>query len=324
MNEKYETYEKKKRCKIMKRKVMGSILMGLLILVVVIMSGCVEEETTPQEPTPTDQPTPTVSPAFTIECQITDQDGLQMSVTDLKAHSHDSCGSFRYWVGVPRETDFYWDFIPIRMDEYILYVPFEVIKSVTVQKEEEASGWERYRYRLVLSDGTVIEGTPTKKISDFTGECDLGDFKISIGGIKKINFVHPKMSISAAPKGKNRATLYLSDGTQLQLNGSAFVVETRNKNGCYTGEKYFNTLKFEVGVVEYNIEWDKIAAIVFAESDKPTPKKFKLIQQSGSEYVGSAINRDGVEGIVTQGNFKLRVIVPFTSRAERLLFSSGD
>jgi hypothetical protein len=256
--------------------------------------------------------------AAAVDAQITDRTGAKTIVSNLKSHRHDSCGGFMYYLGVATETDFYYDFLPVKTGEYEVQIPFEIIKLVTVQeKTDPKDTWRKsYLYNIFLSDGTEIKGE-LRKVSEFTGASDLGAFKIATGGVKEIVFTHkPSLSFNATSCGKNKATLVLSDGSQLLLNGVAFVNEKKNRNGCYIGEEEcLYSMKFKAGETEYDIEWGKISSIVFGGSEK-----FKLVAKTGSELVGTAQNTIGAEGIATIGHFKLRVIVPFDSKASKLTF----
>ena len=132
----------------------------------------------------------------------------------------------------------------------------------------------------------------------------------------------PKTSFNATPRGQHKANLILSDTSNLLLRGATFVKEDKNKNGCYTGEGYPSFMKFQTGESKYEIHWGKIAEIVFVKAKKKYSKNFKLVTKKGSEYVGSASNLIGIEGITKIGGYNLRVIVPFDSEAIKLVLKN--
>ncbi len=256
--------------------------------------------------------------AIALDAEITDETGVRTIVTNFKCHRHDSCKGLMYYLRVATETDFYNDFILLNTGEYEVQVPFEIVKRVTAQERTDSTEtWKKsYIYTVLLSDGIEIRGEPIK-MSEFTGSTDLGEFRISTGGVKEIVFIHkPSLIFNATSFGKNSATLVLSDGSQLRLNGTAFVNEKKNKNGCYIDEEEFlYSMKLKVGVSEHDIGWEKISSILFNSS-----RYFKLVAKTGSEIIGTAENVVGVEGIATIGNFKLRVTVPFDSKASKFIF----
>jgi hypothetical protein len=256
--------------------------------------------------------------ATAVDAEITNPTGSKTIVSNLKSHREDSCEKFMYYLGVATKTDFYNDFMLLNTGEYEVRVPFEIIKRFTAQeKTDPKATWRKsYICTVLLSDGTEIRGEPIK-MADFTGSTDWGGLKIFFGGFKEIAFTRePSLSYNATSCGKNSATLVLSDGSQLLLNKVAFVNEEQNKNGCYIGEEEcLYSMKLKVGESEYDIAWGKILSIVFSGSEK-----FKLVAKTGSELEGTAHNIIGVEGIATIGNFKLRVIVPFDSKASKLTF----
>jgi len=265
---------------------------------------------------------PTIASATSVS--ITDKKGIKTNADEFKSHRHDACKGFMYYSGVSTETDFYWDFLPINTGKYIVRIPFSIIKRIKVDEKTDPKNKYRksYVYKIYLSDNSTLEGTAIK-ITEFTGESDLGIFKISTRGVREIIFEQePKSSFNATPKGKHTATLILSDNSNLLLRGATFVEESKNKNGCYTGEGYPSFMNFQTGESKYEISWGKIAEIVFVKAKKKYPKKFKLVTKKGSEYVGSASNLIGIEGITKIGGYILRVIVPFDSEAIKLVLKN--
>ena len=256
--------------------------------------------------------------AVASDAEITDRKEVKTVVTNFKSHRHDSCEGVFYYVGIATKTDFYVEFLTIDTGEYKVRVPFEIIERVTVQEETDAKEtWGKsYIYTVFLSDKTEIKGG-VSQASDFTGDSELGKFKISTVGVKEIIFNHKlKLKFNATPKGKYSATIELSDETKLHLNSATFVNEEENKNGCYTGkENYPSSMKFKRGESEYEIAWGKISSIVYSNSTE-----FKLIIKTGSEFVGIAQHVIGIEGIAEIGSFRLRVTVPFDSKATTLTF----
>jgi hypothetical protein len=265
---------------------------------------------------------PTIASATSVS--ITDKKGITTNADEFKSHRHDGCKGFIYYSGVSTETDFYWDFLPINTGKYIVRIPFSIIKRIKV--DEEADPKKKYQksyvYKIYLADNSTLQGTAAK-ISEFTGESDLGKFKISTNGVREIIFQQePKASFNATPKGNYTANLILSGNSSLLLKGATFVKEAENKNGCYTGEGYPSFMEFQTGESKYEIRWDKIAEIVFVKAKKKNSKNFKLVTNKRSEYVGSASNLIGIEGITKIGGYNLRVIVPFDSEAIKLVFEN--
>jgi len=259
------------------------------------------------------------SHATATDAVITDKTGAKATVSNLKSHRHDECGSpFLINVfGGSTETDFYYDFLEVNMGEYEVRIPFEIIKAVTVHKmtDPEKTQSEQNIYAVLLSDGTEIKGVPTR-VNEFVASTDLGEFTISTGGVKDIVFPkQPSLSFSASPCGENSATLVLLDGSQLRVNGAAIMCEKKNRNGCHAGEEYLQSFKFNVGESQYDIAWGKISSIVLSVSGN-----IKLIAKTGIELDGAAQNVLGVQGIAKIGKFTLRVTVPFDSKASKIIF----
>ena len=69
--------------------------------------------------------------AFAVDVELTDSKEIKTNVTDFKNHLHDSCGGVTYYIGVPRETNFYQEFLEVSTPDYIVSVPFKIIQQVT-------------------------------------------------------------------------------------------------------------------------------------------------------------------------------------------------
>lgn len=265
-------------------------------------------------------------PAITsaANVSITDAKGIETNVEAFKSHRQENCGGVRYYLGVPTETDFFWDFIPIDTGEYIVRIPFSIIRQIEVEEKTDPENRfiKSYVYTVNLADNSILKGT-VAKIKEFTGDSDLGKFKISIGGVRSIIFQHVhRTSFNASKKGNHSANLVLFEKSTMILDGATFVEENKNKNGCYTGEGYPSFIKFQTGESEYEISWDKIAEIVFVKTDEKYSyrKFFKLVTRKGSEYTGSASNIIGIEGVAKLGGYSLRVTVPLDSNSIKLVF----
>ncbi|NIM15174.1 MAG: hypothetical protein GTO45_24685 [Candidatus Aminicenantes bacterium] len=260
--------------------------------------------------------------AYEVNVDLTDSNGMKTKVSNLKAYMKDSCKGMMYYLGVATKTEFSWDFIPIDTGDYIVNVPFEIIQKIKVEKKKDPKKTWRinYIYNLFLSDGSVIKGE-TKRITEFKGDTDLGKFSVSKANVKEILFNHtPALNFNAELKGKKNAVLELSDKSQLSLEGASFVKDVKNRNGCFLRETFPNEMIFDTGASQYTIVWDKIASIVFQKLEKSYEKKFKLISKNGNEYLGTARELTGIQGAAVIGGFKLRLTIPFNSKALRVIF----
>ena len=262
--------------------------------------------------------------AIAVDTAVTDAKGIKTQVANFKSHYHVNCKGIFYYMSVATEKDFYWDFLPIDTGDYIIRIPFSIITKIKVEEQTDPKNtWRKYYiYSLFLSDDTEVKGIPNR-VTEFTGSAELGKFTILTKGVAEIIFKHePRLNFNATPKGTHSAILVFSDNSQLQLRGASFISETKNKNGCYLREGYPTHMQFATGASEYTISWEKISEIVYIQSEKTSSDsskaEFKLVTKSESEYVGSANNLIGIEGIIKIGNYNLRIIVPFTSKAKKL------
>jgi hypothetical protein len=260
--------------------------------------------------------------AYEVNVDLTDSNGIKIKVSNLKAYKKFSCKGMMYYLGVATKTEFSWDFVPIDTGDYIVHVPFEIIQKIKVDKKTDPKKkWVKsYIYNIFLSDASVIKGEP-QRISEFKGDTDLGKFSVSKTNVKEILFNHtPALNFNAVLKGKKNAVLELSDKSQLSLEGASFVKDVKNKNGCFLRETFPNEMVFDTGASQYTIVWDKIASIVFQKSKKSYEIKFKLISKNGNEYLGTARELSGIQGAASIGSFKLRLTIPFNSKALRVIF----
>jgi len=308
-----------------------------IVLVILALSGCggpsvalptstsVPPTNTSIPPTITPvPPTPTATPRPSFDVLLTDRSGAQTKVTSLKVHVHDSCKGFIYYVSVPTETDFDWEFIRFFTGEYEVDIPFEIIQKVEVKVGDFL---DDKRDSIMLADGTVIQG---KEIMEawgdidtmLTGETDLGTLQIAFEDISEMTPLYePKSTYIASADGTERAILSLQDGTELKLENAAFYRQARNENGCYVGNQIYETsMMFETtGGSIYDLTWEKIDSISFRD-DLSYTDEFDLITPSGSTYSGKAKNIVGFEGTVAFGSYTLTVRVRFHTVAKSLIF----
>lgn len=280
-------------------------------------------------PTPASIVTPNKIPITSFNATVIDQANAQINVTKLQAFVYSTCDTGLIYVGVPTTTEFYWDFISLNVGEYIVDIPFEIIRNITVQQGEPLY---QYAVTVTLSDGTVLQGeddafangTDLTPLTLLVGESDLGGFLIEFWNVKEITPVQdPQLSFAASASGTNPATLTLSDGNQINLEYATFYAWETNDNGCYLdGERYNNSIGFDtIGGATFQVSWDKIKSIIFTRREFHSDE-FKLTTLSGDELAGRANNMSGVEGIANFGSFTLKVRVPFTSTAISLTFDN--
>ena len=246
--------------------------------------------------------------ALATDVVIIDDNKNKTQVSDFTTHRSDSCGHIGfYYRNVPRETNFYWDFVPIFTFFYEVRIPLHIIRQIT--KSEGKS------YDIILADNTKVHGK-LSHVTNFIGESDLGKLYIKPDDIEEIKFLNePKVNFNASPKGDKTAKLITFGDNQVLLEGVIFVKEKRNENGCYIGEEYKNNMAFKSGAAEYELSWEKISAFIFMDAS------LKLISKKGNEHAGKALDIKGVEAVAQIGNYKLAVTVPFSyTRSKKILF----
>ena len=280
------------------------------------------------------EPTATgVAPAQ-VRYQIVDQQDVKTVVMQPKVHYYQDCKGVIYYTNVATEVNFYWDYLQVNTGDFVVEVPLEIVRNVVFEPLERKDQYSPSRSSITVSllDDTVLTGE-TPAYYELTGEADLGDFKLNIANLKEITAVDiSNSSFAATLLGSHQLTLNLSGGNTLKLESASFYVVKRNRNGCLVGKDYPEKLAFQTGASEYDVTWDKIKGIVplpqpsratqiARKADEPVPDEFVLTTQSGSEYSGRSRAIDGVTGIATFGDFKLKVEVDFTNTHASISFA---
>jgi hypothetical protein len=257
-----------------------------------------------------------------VKALITDSKGVRTEIENIVSYYSESCGSFMYYKDISRRTEFEWDYIPINTQSYIVNVPFDIISIISLIDEENNI------YSIKLTNGSIFTGN-LSAIDQIRGDTDLGKFQLPKSSLKEINFKHSsiKESFSAIPRHEGKGSTILIINTQEELNilNSIFVFEGRNKNGCYIGEEYADTISFEVGDSKYNIGWEKIGKIIFPMGEGK--EEVRLVTKSGNEYSGKIggnenvnLGYPGIQGLAKVGSFTLRITIPFNSKAKEIRF----
>ncbi|MCC7451759.1 MAG: hypothetical protein IT324_30400 [Anaerolineae bacterium] len=271
---------------------------------------------------------PATQAAGPLVVQVVDQKDAKTTLTNPRLRRDYTCGSFIYYEGVPKETSIALDGLPFVVGEtgeteYIIYIPLGIIKSLAAQGAvvtPKPGEFLKQLYKIILADGSTVEGNLYGGII-MSGDAELGSFQIDPARIKEITGVQSiQDNFVATSQGQQQGILIMSDDTQLKLDKVDFYSRSSNKNGCITGDVHSNTLSFKTGESQYDVGWDKIKTFVFkprSKDDREFGSPLTLVTQSGSEIPGRAFSL-GVAGIVNVGNYKLRVEIPFDSKAKRL------
>lgn len=271
-------------------------------------------------------------PERTYNAWVTDGSGAKTYVKEFETYYESRTGNMIIHLNAAQSTMTTWNKLHLLSDHYTIEIPFEIIDSIIV---EPVSNDRKIRQqyiscmaRVYLGDRTMIQGAPLRA---FSGQSDLGEFKIEADRVRRIQFDHTAASAyTAAAFGNGTAEMFLKEGKVIRLDSASFKKQTYNVNGCYTGDDFPDQFEFfSDGGSTINMKWDKIAAIVpFYEKparhiDYPV-QKYKLSTVNGSEYTGpsvyghySAIHE--IQGITGIGLYRLRVIIDFYGTHEKIV-----
>jgi hypothetical protein len=262
---------------------------------------------------------------------VTDEKGAKTTAADFRAHKHDGCKGMMYYMGSPTETDTYFDSMYLEIggtlagSEYLVEIPLSIISSVKSHARADSLKdpfFEKFKWDVVLSDGTTLTGRPVPFKSalgfdDFRGKTELGDFTIEWRHVAQLSFGSPKHEHQAMANGTHSLTLYANDSDKKELTGATFIYNRTNQNGCFDGLAYKDTIDFITdGGAKYQLTWDKIRELRFV--NRANTVSVQLVGPSGTEYTGKFASALGIEGVSRVGAFDLHVVVPVASTAQRL------
>jgi hypothetical protein len=184
--------------------------------------------------------------AEAIDAVVTYESGKKTSVTGLRALRTSKSYANQVYLGIPTTTTAYLDSIILSVDaQYQVEIPLDIIKSVARDKAKEIEHGAA-QFVVVLSDGTSLSGQLgyfSGSYPEFTGKTELGDFENSWQSLAEIAFSSPKTAFHAKANGRRSLTFYATDADKRSLSGAAFVIEDTNKNGCFTGLSYPETIR---------------------------------------------------------------------------------
>ena len=264
-----------------------------------------------------------------VDAVVMDKIGSKTAITGLLLHKTDKCGGMFYYSSTPTETALDLQYLPLDTGDYIVKVPFSLIQQLSVaQKQKEEGTLAAYVFTVTLTNKTILRGNVHEGYSRvwnaleesdvFIGESELGSFRLPVPDVRGITFSEPNHPVEVNhPAGSTKAMLRLADKTEIALHSVSFVINEKNRNGCYVGDKLVSMFKFKTeGGSEYELSLDKISAFTFS-AGAPT---FTLSSKQGQKYVGHSSDADGIAATTEIGGVTLEVIVLFNTRASEIRF----
>ena len=240
---------------------------------------------------------------------IEDTAGVKTEVTDLR---------------FPRRPRFraLWNGIGVSTKDFEVGISIDDLKSLLVKGDTVEVTYEWLGQEKKLT-GRLLSG-------QLRGGSDFGEFKIEASKLKKLTFASPPPPKSEEAKKKlaesrlrNRATLVLSDGTEVPVS------DLRRHDRYYSTEGYiiggstryvhYTDFRFKRGESLVTLEFSKLRSIEFGSENGVT-----VTLGNGKTATGTLPNEggagvDGFTGIYESGEFFIK-----PEFVKRILFDSPE
>jgi hypothetical protein len=261
-------------------------------------------------------------PANATDATVTDIKGTKTRVNEIRAHLHDTCKGFMYYINYPTETDVDSESIIVSVDDdrYRVVIPINIIKNMDQRTRHITGAYPRTmpEWVFTLSDDTSVIGE-IKTFTHLKGKAELGDYLIPWQGVQHMEFLSPNATPQVKLKvSSSRAiTFYPTENEGRTVTGVRFINYDKNGNGCLLGFKYAAEVDFTTeGGAKYSITLDKFRELRVVKKGDASAS-VQLISSTGTEFNGQ-MDAVGVEGVSRFGSFELLLTVPFNLSVKRI------